>query len=479
MQRNKFIFKGGIHLKITGSSHATTGNFGAMKEAHLRHDKDKRNDNLDIDYDLSYLNTHHTHVEDFDTFYDEKYEQPIRNVNEKHKARRQYKRMFKDFDEYKEKQINSGRRKIKDKNGKETISKTPKDPNRLLMMRYGGYDEQQMIVQAMVEKSKGTIEKEDVLRAFAQGLDNHVNAFNEKHEHLTITEHSTHVDEGSPHVHANLWAHGTDRYGKPFYDVNQSLKQEYGSKAIRTTKDGKTKQYNKSSRDLWKDFRDDVDRSVVSHVNDSLVELAKSKGIEFTPPEFVRKESEDVGRSHEQVKQEKKNAELRNINDDLKNEIVYHGAKADVLEERHERLMYHEDELEQREHQLSNRERALNRRENELNEREMVLDEREESLDIDEMRLQDGLRDVKARNRALDDRERELKHYDDVDGMINHYGSLVYHAYKENTNGEGANIVRHLDRLEDMRLQRSREDYRSRIKSSPSKSEEKDFGPEL
>ena len=188
---------------ITGSTNTQIGNYFELKAAHLEHDEEKYNNNFDIDYSLKHLNTNHVHVENFDDFYYQKYEKPIEEKNAKHKERRQYGRMHKDFNDYKQKQINSGRRKKKGKNGKDIMATSEKDENRLALFRYGSFEDQQQI---LIDFKNMGFTKEETLRAIAKGLDDHVENFNKKHTNMKVVEHFTHVNEGSAHSHGNLYS---------------------------------------------------------------------------------------------------------------------------------------------------------------------------------------------------------------------------------------------------------------------------------
>ncbi|WP_267793691.1 hypothetical protein [Staphylococcus aureus] len=294
---------------VTATTHTLVGNYTALKKAHLNHEEEKYNSNEDIDYELAYLNEHKLHMskEDFANFYYEKYEQPIEQYNQKQEERRQYNRMFKDFDEYKEKQKNSGRRQN---------SKKEKDENRLTLFAYGSKEDTDKIIKQF--KQAG-FSKEDVLKAMGNGLNDHIDEFNSKHTNMTITEHFNHLNEGYVHSHCNLYAFGKDKFNKPFYDINQALQVEYGGTKYKydkhgnkqLDKNGKPKEFKKSISDIWKDFRDDTDRSIVDHVNTRLVELAKTKDFDFKPPKFERKEVEEVGKSHEKHKAAKQKKERK------------------------------------------------------------------------------------------------------------------------------------------------------------------------
>lgn len=297
-------------MKTTAGIDTQIGSYSELRVAHLEHDEEKYNSNEDIDYSLKYLNSHEKHIDNFDEFYYENYEKPIEQVNEKHKKNRQYKRMFKDYDEYKQKQINSGRRKRYDKEtGKAYAPKSRKDENRLLLMYYADKKSTDKIIKTFTQAG---FTKEEVLKAMGEGMNKSVHDFNEKHNNMKVIEHYTHVNEGYAHAHGNLYAYGTDRYGKPYYDINQSLFETYGGTKHKykdgkpeLDKNGKPKEFKKNVRDVWSDFRDDTDKMIHKNVNDKLVELAKSKGKRFDPPEFLRKESTETGVSHQKHKQQK------------------------------------------------------------------------------------------------------------------------------------------------------------------------------
>lgn len=486
---------------ITGSTNTQIGNYFELKAAHLEHDEEKYNNNFDIDYSLKHLNTNHVHVENFDDFYYQKYEKPIEEKNAKHKERRQYGRMHKDFNDYKQKQINSGRRKKKGKNGKDIMATSEKDENRLALFRYGSFEDQQQI---LIDFKNMGFTKEETLRAIAKGLDDHVENFNKKHTNMKVVEHFTHVNEGSAHSHGNLYSYGLDKNGNPFYDINQALRAEYGDRMktqldkngkIKRDKDGNLIERKPNVKELWKHFRNDTDRSIVESVNKELVGLAKTKDKDYTPPRFIRKETKDVGDEHDRIKENKKREESRKTTVNALNKMystikgenkTIKFKKGDTIEDRsyeqvmrfvpkffdrfvepfaekmeHQSKKYDElkpkvDEFEQRENELTERESKINSKELELNQREDTLNNREIDIVTRDINLEKRINNFN--DFVKDNRKVNLSRilYDDV-----------YNTHKKR--GELDYFHERLEMLE-------QEEYRSTAKPKP---KEKDFGPEL
>jgi len=487
---------------ITGSTNTQIGNYFELKAAHLEHDEEKYNNNFDIDYSLKHLNTNHVHVENFDDFYYQKYEKPIEEKNAKHKERRQYGRMHKDFNDYKQKQINSGRRKKKGKNGKDIMATSEKDENRLALFRYGSFEDQQQI---LIDFKNMGFTKEETLRAIAKGLDDHVENFNKKHTNMKVVEHFTHVNEGSAHSHGNLYSYGLDKNGNPFYDINQALRAEYGDRTkaqmdkngkFKRDKDGNLIERKPNVKELWKHFRNDTDRSIVESVNKELVGLAKTKDKDYTPPRFIRKEAKDVGDEHDRYKEDKKREESRKITVKSLNKMfsVAHGRKTEITfkpdnsklkdksydevmravpiilghvvepfvqqmekqRQRYDELKPKVDEFEQRENELNERESKINSKELELNQREDTLNNREIDIVTRDINLEKRINNFN--DFVKDNRKVNLSRilYDDV-----------YNTHKKR--GELDYFHERLEMLE-------QEEYRSTAKPKP---KEKDFGPEL
>lgn len=457
---------------ITGSTNTQIGNYFELKAAHLEHDEEKYNSNFDIDYSLKHLNTNHIHVENFDDFYYQKYEKPIEEKNAKHKERRQYGRMHKDFNDYKQKQINSGRRKKKGKNGKDVMATSEKDENRLALFRYGSFEDQQQI---LIDFKNMGFTKEETLRAIAKGLDDHVENFNKKHTNMKVVEHFTHVNEGSAHSHGNLYSYGLDKNGNPFYDINQALRAEYGDRVkpqldkngkFKLDKDGKPIERKPNVKELWKHFRSDTDRSIVESVNKELVGLAKTKDKDYTPPRFIRKEAKDVGNEHDRYKEDKKREESRKITVKSLNKMfsVAHGRKTEITfkpdnsklkdksydevmravpiilghvvepfvqqmekqRQRYDELKPKVDEFEQRENELNERESKINSKELELNQREDTLNNREIDIVTRDINLEKRINNFN--DFVKDNRKVNLSRilYDDVYNTHKKRGELDY-----------------------------------------------------
>ena len=277
--------------EISGSANTITGSYKDLKYAHLEHDDDKFNSNKDIDYEKTKFNHHHYYLsengyKDENDFLDKNYEQPIQEMNEKYKKQRQKTRILKDYAEY-EKQ----REQVIRNRG----SKKPYGRNRLLTRKYGTKEDKEEIYNQFL---KHGVSIEEITRAINSGFHESTRAFNERYkERMMITESFTHLDEGADHTHDNFYGFGRDKFGKPYTDINQSLHDIYGGKKHKYNKNGemirdkngKPKEFKKNNRDVWKEFRDEMDKSTVEHVNAKLIDLAKDKGIQFNAPKFVRK----------------------------------------------------------------------------------------------------------------------------------------------------------------------------------------------
>ena len=326
-------------MKVTATSHAMTGNYQSLKKAHLEHDEEKYNSNKDIRYDKKHLNTHHVHVEDFDAFYEEKYEGPIKEYNAKQTRK---DRKIDDYDTYLEQK----------KSNKNRNKERPHDPNRLFLMSFSNMEDNDKIKNALMRKLGLT--EDEYLALMAGAMDLSVEKFNNKYGHcMTITEHFTHVNEASPHAHCNLYAHGTDKFGKPYTDINDSLKELYAGTKER---DGKT--VRKNLKDYWKEFREEVDTMIIDSVQEKIQEKFKEKrNGQYLPLELYRKDSDYVGMSGEVYKEVHRGA-------DEKLE-----AKDFALQQREWLFKHREQSLTERERSVDDRLRALAGDERVLNEK--------------------------------------------------------------------------------------------------------------
>ncbi len=324
-------------MKVTATSHAMTGNYQSLKKAHLEHDEEKYNSNKDIRYDKKHLNTHHVHVPDFEAFYEEKYEGPIKEYNLKQKRK---DRKIDDYDSYLEKKQNNKNRN-KDR---------PHDPNRIFLMNFSNEDDNEKIKNALMKQLN--LSEDEYLEMMAGAMDLSVEKVNKKFGHcLTITEHFTHINEASPHAHCNLYAHGTDKFGKPYTDINDSLKELYAG-----TKERDGEIVPKRVPDYWKDFRAEVDTIIVDSVKEKANEKLREKGIKMKfELELYRKDSDYVGMAGEVYKEVHREADKQLEKKGLS--------------------------LQQREQALKDREQSLDDRETALNDRETVLNAKEEELD--------------------------------------------------------------------------------------------------
>lgn len=372
--------------KIGISSDMQMGDYGDLKKAHLEHDEEKYNTNQDINHDLTKYNQNEIYVEDKEQFIEDEYEEPIRKMNEKFKKRRQYKRMFNDYDDFVERKKNDKRRK------NEMYGRS-----RLYEKKFGTKQEKEAIVNRFKELN---VSEEEVLAAMSEGMVEYGRRFNEKYEgNMKLIECHTHVDEpGGVHGHYDFMAYGTDKFGKPRADVNESLKEVYGTHTQRYKdnkpeydKNGKPKMRKKQINEIWSDFRTDTDKMFHECVEEKLFDLAKSKNIKYKKSEFYRKNGNDY-KEHDKYKAQKEHEERMNkLNQesmrmfemeqamDQRRRIIEQ--QEEEMEEREQALEEREDELRVREDGLIEKEQGLNERENVVNYTELGLERKEEEFD--------------------------------------------------------------------------------------------------
>lgn len=359
-------------MKVTASTNLQIGDYQALKAAHLSHDEDKYNSNADIDYSKKKYNTHNVYVDDMEAWKDEHYEEPIReyNARQKNKSRR-----FEDYKDYHKKQSEKGSR-----NKDREIS-----PNRLMLMNFADMQSNKAIKHFLTKRIKNKVTEEQYYQIMAEGMDLAVKRFNEKYgEHLQITESFTHVNEASPHTHCDLWAKGTDKFGKPVVDINDSLYAYYGKTRTveKKKKDGtvEKKEVRMTHKALWETFRRDVDEEIIhKSMMDTIQKRTKTniKGIDFH-----RKESEVTGINHELFKEAAKQA--------TKSERVSLGKRGKVLDER-ERV-------------VEDRERDLSQKEADF---EVYKDSVYEDIEKEKKRLERENKRLRDREKANDRRFKE------------------------------------------------------------------------
>lgn len=370
-------------MNFTAHTNAIVGNYGNLKAAHLNHDEDKYNSNNTIDYTLEKYNTNTIHVDDFDEWYHEKYEEPIIKYNAKQKRK---DRKIENYDEHFEKRKNHGNRK-----NTEMYS-----PNRLLLMGFSDKLNNDELKKQLIEKFNFT--EEQYYRTMSKGMELAVESFNEKYDNMTIVESFTHVNEGYPHAHCNLYAHGLDKDGKPFTDVNDALYEHYGRN--KETDKGTTKR--KSKRELWHEFRADVDENVI---HKSMVQaVEEAYGAKLDGINFVRSGSELVGQQHDEHKKAKIMAESEAI-DALNNFGAKLKAKESDLEAREQGL---DEEVERRVNM------AVKPREEAVAAREEAVAEAEQTLADDTAALALKREANSAKVKALRERERKAKEREDA-----------------------------------------------------------------
>lgn len=344
------------------------GDYGDLKKAHLEHDEEKYNTNQDINHDLTKYNQNEIYVEDKEQFIEDEYEEPIRKMNEKFKKRRQYKRMFNDYDDFVERKKNDKRRK------NEMYGRS-----RLYEKKFGTKQEKEAIVNRFKELN---VSEEEVLAAMSEGMVEYGRRFNEKYEgNMKLIECHTHVDEpGGVHGHYDFMAYGTDKFGKPRADVNESLKEVYGTHTQRYKdnkpeydKNGKPKMRKKQINEIWSDFRTDTDKMFHECVEEKLFDLAKSKNIKYKKSEFYRKNGNDY-KEHDKYKAQKEHEERMNK---LNQESMRMFEMEQAMDQRRRIIEQQEEEMEEREQVLEEREDELRVREDGLIEKEQGLNERE------------------------------------------------------------------------------------------------------
>lgn len=348
------------------------GNYGDLKYAHLEHDEEKYNTNQDINHDLTKYNKNEIYVEDKEQFIEDEYEEPIRKMNEKFKKRRQYKRMFNDYDDFVERKKNDKRRK------NEMYGRS-----RLYEKKFGTKEEKETIVNAFKELD---VSEEEVLTAMSEGMVEYGRRFNEKYEgNMKLIECYTHVDEpGGVHAHYDFMAYGTDKFGKPRADVNESLKEVYGTHTQRYKdnkpeydKNGKPKMRKKQVSEIWSEFRTDTDKMFHECVEEKIFDLAKSKNLNYEKSEFYRKNGNDY-KEHDKYKAQKEHEERMNK---LNQESMRIFEIERAMDQRQKLIEQDEEEMEERENDVREREQALEEREYELRVREDGLSEKEQGLE--------------------------------------------------------------------------------------------------
>lgn len=276
-------------MQFTAHTNAMAGNYANMKIAHLEHDEKKYNTNKTIDYDAKKYNTNTIHVDDFDEWYHEKYEEPIIKYNAKQKRK---DRKIENYDAYFEQKKNHGNRK-----NTELFS-----PNRLLLMGFSDKHNNDKLKNILMKKFGFT--EEQYYQTMAKGMDLAVEQFNEHFDNMTIVESFTHVNEGYPHTHANLYAHGTDKDGKPFTDINDALFERYGR--FKTDDQGnvlinhKGNNVRKSRMVLWEEFRADVDENIIH--KSMLESIEATHGKKLKNIDFKRSNAEFVNQKHGPLK---------------------------------------------------------------------------------------------------------------------------------------------------------------------------------
>lgn len=409
--------------KIGISADMEMGNYGDLKYAHLEHDEEKYNTNQDINHDLTKYNKNEIYVEDKEQFIEDEYEEPIRKMNEKFKKRRQYKRMFNDYDDFFERKKNDKRRK------NEMYGRS-----RLYEKKFGTKEEKETIVNAFKELD---VSEEEVLTAMSEGMVEYGRRFNEKYEgNMKLIECYTHVDEpGGVHAHYDFMAYGTDKFGKPRADVNESLKEVYGTHTQRYKdnkpeydKNGKPKMRKKQISEIWSEFRTDTDKMFHECVEEKIFDLAKSKNLNYEKSEFYRKNGNDY-KEHDKYKAQKEHEERMNK---LNQESMRIFEIERAMDQRQKLIEQDEEEMEERENDVREREQALEEREYELRVREDGLSEKEQGLNERENTVVDREQGLEQKEEDFDKRLREKE-----ESFNEMYKRPTYYAFCEDlANGQ-------------------------------------------
>lgn len=400
------------------------GNYGDLKYAHLEHDEEKYNTNQDINHDLTKYNKNEIYVEDKEQFIEDEYEEPIRKMNEKFKKRRQYKRMFNDYDDFVERKKNDKRRK------NEMYGRS-----RLYEKKFGTKEEKETIVNAFKELD---VSEEEVLTAMSEGMVEYGRRFNEKYEgNMKLIECYTHVDEpGGVHAHYDFMAYGTDKFGKPRADVNESLKEVYGTHTQRYKdnkpeydKNGKPKMRKKQISEIWSEFRTDTDKMFHECVEEKIFDLAKSKNLNYEKSEFYRKNGNDY-KEHDKYKAQKEHEERMNK---LNQESMRIFEIERAMDQRQKLIEQDEEEMEERENDVREREQALEERENDLRKQEYDLRVRENGLNEKEQGLNERENVVKYTELGLEQKEADFdKRLREKEESFNEmYKRPTYYAFCE------------------------------------------------
>lgn len=400
------------------------GNYGDLKYAHLEHDEEKYNTNQDINHDLTKYNQNEIYVEDKEQFIEDEYEEPIRKMNEKFKKRRQYKRMFNDYDDFVERKKNDKRRK------NEMYGRS-----RLYEKKFGTKEEKETIVNAFKELD---VSEEEVLTAMSEGMVEYGRRFNEKYEgNMKLIECYTHVDEpGGVHAHYDFMAYGTDKFGKPRADVNESLKEVYGTHTQRYKdnkpeydKNGKPKMRKKQISEIWSEFRTDTDKMFHECVEEKIFDLAKSKNLNYVKSEFYRKNGNDY-KEHDKYKAQKEHEERMNK---MNQESMRIFEIEQAMDQRQKLIEQQEEEMEERENDVREREQALEVRENDLRKQEYDLRVRENGLNEKEQGLNERENVVKYTELGLEQKEEDFdKRLREKEESFNEmYERPTYYAFCE------------------------------------------------
>lgn len=288
-------------FEATASINFSMGDFNSLEGAHLTHDIEANHENKNIRHDKTHLNTVHEY-QPIDAYVEENFERPIQEAD----ARKIKKGKHKSCDGYYEDYFNR-REQNKNRGDKD------KSPARLMVAKYGDEDVGNIIVEQFVSQG---VPEDEVLKAMGDGINNWAFNFNKECKHLKLAKWHTHVNErGAAHLHGNALTYGTDSRNMPYTDMTNALRDEFGKykdpDEYGYKKDGKMKV--KSNAEVMKEARAKWDRELHESVNKSLTELAKTRGVDFTPPTFIRKTEIDpeteTGRSHNYYQEVERQAE--------------------------------------------------------------------------------------------------------------------------------------------------------------------------
>lgn len=310
-------------VNMTATMDVQSGSYDKLKEAHLRHDEDTYHENKNIDHSKTHYNTQRVFMLNVEE-----------TLNEERQAQ---------IEEFDKNQVRKDRRLGTYENWKERVEKKGSrnkaydlETRKLMVLQVGDTKSSDAMKNNLMVKHG--LSEDEVMSVLNDGLNKAVDKINDTGV-FYIAEQFNHLNEGFPHAHVDFNVRGTDKFGKPFTDVNDALYARYGRTWTRET-DGKEIKHTKKT--LWKKFREEVDEKFIF---ESVREAISEKlGYEYDDINFVRKETELVG-----LPDKARNA----LRDELKEEIeLEYKVKNKKLDDKESKLDYKETILNDKEVQL-------------------------------------------------------------------------------------------------------------------------------